>query len=125
MSVYPCPACSRNVSTEANFCTACGHPIAAMALARPTQSFWENRLDALRYGTGVPALPGSAPARSDALAGCLGFLLGPVGLWYKGNWAAGFAWLVMGAIVIAATGMVAAPFVWVGMGLHAMVARPK
>jgi hypothetical protein len=25
----------------------------------------------------------------------VGLLLGPVGLWYKGQWAAGFAWLVM------------------------------
>lgn len=34
----------------------------------------------------------------DLTAGCLGLLLGPVGLRYKGHWAAGFAWLAMALI---------------------------
>jgi len=63
--------------------------------------------------------------KSNFMAGCLGFLLGPVGLWYKGHWAAGFAWLVVAVIASIATGGVAAPFFWVGMGIHALVAKPR
>lgn len=65
------------------------------------------------------------PQKSDFLAGCLGFLLGPVGLWYKGHWAAGFAWLVMGIIIGSATGFLAFPVFWIGMAVHAAVAKPK
>lgn len=67
----------------------------------------------------------AAPKKSDFLAGCLGLLLGPVGLWYKGHWAAGFAWLVMGIIAGFATGFIAAPIFWIGMAIHAAVATPK
>lgn len=42
--------------------------------------------------------------KCNVTAGCLGFALGPVGLWYKGQWGAGFAWLTMIVIVILATG---------------------
>jgi GYF domain 2 len=64
--------------------------------------------------------------RSDAVAGFLGFFFGPVGLWYKGHWAAGFAWLAMIVIVALAkggVGIVFAPIFWIGMTIHAIVAK--
>ena len=70
----------------------------------------------------------SAPPHSNGLAGCLGLVLGPIGLWYKGQWAAGFAWIVVAVLVILGTGglgIVFAPFFWIGMGVHAYVATPK
>ncbi|MFQ5744824.1 MAG: hypothetical protein ACE5HV_14730 [Acidobacteriota bacterium] len=67
----------------------------------------------------------SRPTKSNGLAFLLGLLLGPVGLWYKGHWAAGFAWLVMGIIVGAATFLIAAPVFWIGMAIHAAVAEPR
>ena len=66
-----------------------------------------------------------APDRSPLTAGCLAALLGPVGLWYKGHWAAGFAWLVLGALISAATYGIAIPFVWIGMIVHAAKAEPR
>jgi hypothetical protein len=66
--------------------------------------------------------------QSNAVAGCLGFFLGPVGLWYKGHWAAGFAWLAMIVIVALVTGgagIVFAPIFWIGMTIHAIVAEPR
>ena len=54
--------------------------------------------------------PNSGSEKSNAVAGCLGLLLGPVGLWYKGQWAAGFAWLVMAVILGIASGGLLAPF---------------
>lgn len=64
-------------------------------------------------------------SKSNLMAGCLGFLLGPAGLWYKGHWAAGFAWLVVAVIASVATSGIAAPFFWIGMGIHAVAAKPK
>lgn len=66
-----------------------------------------------------------APEKSNALAGCLGLFLGPVGLWYKGHWAAGFAWLAIGIILVISTAGLAAPILWIGMAIHAAVATPK
>lgn len=66
------------------------------------------------------------PSESNTLAGCLGVLLGPVGLWYKGLWGAGFAWLVMILLLVVGTGGLAAvfaPLFWIGMGVHAYVAK--
>ena len=62
------------------------------------------------------------------MAGCLGLLLGPVGLWYKGQWAAGFAWIVITILIMLATGgfgIVLAPFFWIGMAVHAYSAPAK
>lgn len=59
---------------------------------------------------------------SDAMAGCLGFMLGPVGLWYKGHFGAGFAWLAFIILISVATGGLAillAPLFWIAMGIHA------
>ena len=65
------------------------------------------------------------PEKSNALAGCLGLLLGPVGLWYKGHWAAGFAWLAMAVVFVIASGGWLAPVFWIGMAIHAGVAKPR
>jgi uncharacterized protein DUF4339 len=65
--------------------------------------------------------------QSDAVAGLLGFFFGPVGLWYKGHWTAGFAWLAIIVIVALATGgvgIVFASIFWIGMIIHAIVAKP-
>lgn len=67
----------------------------------------------------------AAANKSNLAAGCLGLLLGPVGLWYKGHWAAGFAWLAMAVLLGIASGGWLAPVFWVGMAIHAAVAKPK
>lgn len=64
-------------------------------------------------------------AKSDMTAGCLGLLLGPVGLWYKRNWAAGFAWLVMAILLGVVSGGLLAPVLWLGMAIHAYQAEPQ
>jgi len=67
-------------------------------------------------------------SHSNGIAGCLGFFLGPVGLWYKGQWAAGFAWITVTILVVLATagvGVIFAPFFWLGIAIHAYAATPK
>ncbi|MBI4516721.1 MAG: hypothetical protein HY699_12990 [Deltaproteobacteria bacterium] len=62
------------------------------------------------------------------LAGVLGFLLGPVGLWYKGQWAAGLVWLGAIAAAVFLLGILALPvipFLWIGMAIHAAFARAR
>jgi hypothetical protein len=62
---------------------------------------------------------------NNIIAGILGLFLGPVGLWYKGKWAAGFAWLAMGFLTaLTGVGLVLMPFFWIGMAIHAFVAAP-
>ncbi|WP_437229465.1 zinc ribbon domain-containing protein [Planctomicrobium sp. SH661] len=109
-----CPYCAESISTEAKKCRHCG----------------EFLDPSLRAANQTLQLIGSSrepnvPPKSDLVAGCLGFLLGPVGLWYKGQWAAGFAWIVMAILLCISTGGLAAPICWIGMGLHAMVAKTK
>jgi len=65
------------------------------------------------------------PVKSNFTAGCLGFLLGPVGLWYKGHWAAGFAWLILGTVIVVSTSGLVLPILWIGMGIHAIAVKPK
>ena len=67
----------------------------------------------------------AAAGKSDTAAGCLGLLLGPVGLWYKGHWAAGFAWLAMAVLLGVASGGWLVPLLWIGMATHAAGAKPK
>lgn len=67
----------------------------------------------------------TALPKDNTTAGCLGLVLGPVGLWYKGQWAAGFAWLAMTILLGVATGGLAAPFCWIGMAIHAAMADTK
>ena len=76
-------------------------------------------------GTATDRRPPEAPQKSAATAGCLGLLLGPVGLWYKRQWAAGFAWLAMTLLLGLGSGGLLAPFCWIGMAIHAFVADTK
>lgn len=98
MALKDCKECGQEVSTEASACPNCGVP-------NPSADSSANGVE-----------------KTDAAAGCLGLLLGPVGLWYKGQWAAGFAWLAMAVIIGGATGGIALPIFWVGMALHAFAA---
>lgn len=70
---------------------------------------------------------GLATARkSDATAGWLGLALGPVGLWYKGYWAAGFGWLAVVILLGIVTGAwLAIPICWFGMAIHAAAVKPR
>lgn len=65
---------------------------------------------------------------SDVLAGCLGFLLGPLGLWYKGHYLAGLAWFafwlffVLFVLLTSGVALLALPFaplLWIAMAIHA------
>jgi hypothetical protein len=70
----------------------------------------------------------TAAPQSNGTAGCLGLLLGPVGLWYKGQWAAGFAWIVITILIMLGTGgvgIILAPVFWIGMAVHAYSAPVK
>lgn len=62
---------------------------------------------------------------SDVLAGCFGLLFGPVGLWYKGQWAAGFAWMAMAVLLGIVSGGLLFPIFWLGMAIHAAAAEGK
>jgi hypothetical protein len=67
-------------------------------------------------------------SHSSLIAFFLGLLLGPVGLWYKGRYAAGFAWVFMCVIICVPTGILGlllAPIFWLCMAIHAAVAKPK
>ena len=66
--------------------------------------------------------------KSDVLAGVFGLLFGPVGLWYKRRYAAGFAWLggtVAAAMVLGPLMQTVAPFLWIGQAVHAVRAKPR
>ena len=69
--------------------------------------------------------------KSDGLACCLALFLGPVGLWYKGCWGAGFAWLAgifLWAVVTVALAFIPIIFLPVfpiGMMIHAYKAKPR
>lgn len=66
--------------------------------------------------------------KSNGTAAMLGCLLGPVGLWYKRQWAAGFAWIVFAFLFFAMTGglgVIFLPVFWIGMTIHAGVAKEK
>ncbi|HET9366853.1 MAG TPA: GYF domain-containing protein, partial [Candidatus Udaeobacter sp.] len=94
---------------------------------RPGMNTWLPVSHVLQLASTVAVSRTRTGNRSDAVAGCLGFFFGPVGLWYKGHWAAGFAWLAMIVIVALTTGRVGiffAPIFWIGMIIHAIIAKP-
>ena len=65
------------------------------------------------------------PQKSSFVAFLLGVFLGPVGLWYKGHWGAGFAWLLMFFLTGIASLGVGFIICYVGMVIHATVAHTK
>lgn len=141
MALVECRECGREVSTEATACPHCGVPSPGVTGDLREESCSEcGRTIVATYegpcphcGMEYPFLDSlggrdrksSSSNRShqsekpDNTAGCLGLLLGPVGLWYKGQWAAGFAWLVIAIIGTAGSGGILAPLFWIGMAIHA------
>lgn len=103
-----CPYCGSEVDSRYPKCKQCGEWI-----RKPDRS-------STRRTAGS-----DQPEKSDTMAGCLGLLLGPVGLWYKGHWPAGFAWLVMALLLGALSGGWLAPVLWIGMAVHAALAEPQ
>ena len=136
--VAPCPFCDAEISATAKKCRHCGEWIrgectrcgasvrgkwAAQSLcARCEGSVAVNAPYVVQ--TSAPQPP-QVREKSAVAAGCLGLALGPVGLWYKGHWAAGFAWLVLTPVLGVATGGMALPFCWAGMAIHAATADTR
>ena len=141
MGLIECPDCKRQISDLAPTCPECGRPNEDGRPPAPpsgsvrTHSEPSSKQGAFCTHCGEPIRAGASrcphcggvfpPARSNLLAGCLGLLLGPVGLWYKGHWAAGFAWLLIGIILSIASGGLVLPILWIGMALHAAAAEPR
>lgn len=138
MGLKPCRECGKDISTEARSCPHCGAPEPAgprlhegFCVGCGEQILAPMTGECPRCGVIEPFTPTPTrtqpepPSKSNVSAGCLGLLLGPVGLWYKGQWAAGFGWLVMTLLLSLVTYGIAAPFCWIGMAIHAAVADSK
>lgn len=145
MTLKECWECGEGISTAAETCPNCGAP-ARSGLADHSSGRCRHCGDAIEILSGSPCpecgteapLSGhwsksSKPAarrtelqseKSDGLAALLGFFLGPVGLWYKGQWAAGFAWVFGAFVLAAASSGLLAPVAWIGMAMHAYQADP-
>mgnify|MGYP005862812475 CR=1 FL=1 len=139
MALVPCRECGVQISSEApscprcgapdptpqrGLCVGCGNEIEVLPLGECPQCGVIEPFRHARYGADVSG--GSGPSRKmesdDVTAGCLGLLLGPVGLWYKGHWPAGFAWLAMTVLLGIASAGWLLPFLWIGMAIHAAAA---
>jgi len=118
MTILKCSECGHPVSTNADACPGCGAPPSGTPHHVAPQS-------GMPYGGSPPRRDIGVADKSNGLAFFLGIFLGPVGLWYKGNWAAGFAWLVMTFVIGLASSGILAPFMWIGMAIHAAAAESK
>jgi len=105
-----CPECKQPVAVGVSTCPGCGAWVAGAIKRRGR--LLQRRLVRV-----------TGRERSDYMAGLLGLLLGPVGLWYKRNWVAGFAWLALGLTAGMASTWWLAPIFWFGMAGHAFVAK--
>lgn len=148
MALTECWECGDDVSTAAEVCPNCGAPNPAPEV-EPDSGSDVREGECKRCSRQIEIAPGDscphcrqrlplterskarhsgsrAPSeKSDGLAAVLGLLLGPVGLWYKRNWAAGFAWLAGAVVLGVVSGGVLAPILWIGMAIHAYSADVK
>ena len=89
----------------------------------------EIRYDAIKCRHCQSMLRTSQNARaSDGMAIFLAVILGPVGLWYKEQWAAGFAWIAFSILFFITTGglgLIFVPVFWIGMIIHAGAASDR
>lgn len=121
MALTECWECGDSVSTSAEVCPHCGAPDPA-----PDMRQEGGEEESAGRSTRVSGRSSRGQSeKSDGLAAVLGLALGPVGLWYKRQWAAGFAWLAGAVILGAASGGLLAPVLWVGMAVHAYSADAK
>ena len=139
-----CPFCAEEIQDQAVKCKHCHESLVGdtakwqkfrvryNAMSRTDQGRAWNNLSASQkrvFGAIMAgksnALEKPKPRKSNGVALLLGLLLGPVGLWYKGHWVAGFAWLVMAVIIMIPTYGLAAPVFWIGMAIHAAAAEPR
>ncbi len=96
MALQKCPDCGSELSEKFPLCTSCGYD------SRPKLS-----------------------EKSDIIAVALCFLFGPIGLWYKGHWLAGFVWLIAAVIAGVTFGVFSTPFIFVGILIHTVIVKPK
>jgi len=127
-----CPYCDAEISAKAKKCRHCGEWVRGVCAKCGASIKGRWAAQSLCAECDKPARPlvviqqapvPYIPEKSSATAGFLGLFFGPVGLWYKGHWAARFAWLVMTAIL--APTIIAIPFCWAGMVIHAISAETR
>jgi len=88
----------------------------------------EIRIDAIKCRYCHSSLHTGGSKSSDGTAVLLAIFFGVVGLWYKGQWAAGFAWIagaILFFIMTGGLGLIFLPVFWIGIIVHAGVAKDK
>jgi len=93
-----CPFCRETIPTAAKLCSHCGSRVAMAARSS--------------VGHGILAMLAS-------------FLFLPLGFWYKGQYAVGFAWLVVSIVFFAVGGWMLGTVAYVIGVIHAAAISPK